>query len=171
MGHELRDLARHNSWATARIVDFCKGLDQKILNSKVPGTYGSIFDTVRHIIDSEASYLYRSTGAWSELPWRYDDPVDLDVLAERAVLLAGVFEEFVSRKVNIEATGVATNDDGTVYAVPVGIFITQIIYHANEHRSQVCSTLGSLGVEPPNLSAWEFSFATGRSTVTSPPPE
>ena len=169
MGHELNDLAGHHRWATANLLAFCRNLDDTTLNTKIPGTYGSIWETLRHIFDSEASYLFRMTDAWPELPWKGDDPVDFDILTERAALLATVFEEYVASDFDTEKTGVARGDDGTIFAVPVGVFVTQILHHANEHRAHVCTALGVLGFDPPSVSAWEYSFATGRSTVTSTP--
>ena len=169
MGHELNDLAGHHRWATANLLGYCRNLDQATLNISIPGTFGSIWETLRHIIDSEASYLFRVTGAWSELPWNRDEPVDFDVLSERAALLATVFEEYVAGDYDAEKAGVARGDDGTIFAVPAGVFVTQILHHANEHRAQVCTALGVLGFDPPSVSAWEYSFATGRSSVTSSP--
>ena len=50
----------------------------------MPGTYGTISTTLRHLVDAEASYLHRLTGAWPAHPWRGDGAVGLDVLVERA---------------------------------------------------------------------------------------
>ena len=38
----------------------------------------------------------------------------------------------------------------------------QAIHHANEHRAHVCTILGALGHEPPDVSAWGYADATGR---------
>src|SRR5687768_545812 len=62
MGHGLHDLAGHNAWATAQVLAFCRGLDGPTLDATVPGTYGTIIETLRHLIDAEASYLFRLTG-------------------------------------------------------------------------------------------------------------
>src|SRR5687767_11799791 len=96
MGHVLHDLARHNAWATAQMLEFCQGLDEPTLNTTAPGTYGTIVETLRHIINSEASYLFRLTGAWSAYPWPGDEAVGLDVLSERAALLATTWEQFLA---------------------------------------------------------------------------
>ncbi|MEJ7838546.1 MAG: DinB family protein [Thermomicrobiales bacterium] len=166
MGHALDDLAKHNIWATAQLLSYCKKLDEATLNSTVPGSYGTILETLRHIIDSECSYLFRLTGAWAELPWNWDDPYDLDILAERAELLGRTMLTFLGNDVDTEKLGEARGDDGTIFAVPASIFITQIFHHANEHRAQIGTIIGSLGFDAPWVSAWEYSFETGRSTIT-----
>jgi uncharacterized damage-inducible protein DinB len=169
MTHGLHDLARHNGWATAQLLTFCQGLDDATLDATVPGTYGTILQTLQHLIDAEASYLFRLTGAWPTPPWRGDAAVGLDVLMVRAAELAAVFEQFLASDWDSARLGEARGDDGTVFAVPAGVFLTQIVHHANEHRAHVCTILGALGYEPPEVSSWEYSFATGRSTVKSKP--
>ena len=53
MAHALHDPVRHNAWATTQILEFCRGLDEQTLNATVPGTYGTIIATLRHIIYCE----------------------------------------------------------------------------------------------------------------------
>jgi len=165
MGHGLHDLARHNAWATEQVLEFLQGLDEPTLNSTVAGTYGTIIETLRHIINSEAGYLFRLTGAWSEYPWQRDEAVGLDVLAERAAVLATTWEQYLAGDVVIERLGEARGDDGEIFAVPAGVFITQALHHANEHRAHICTILGAQGIEPPDVSAWDYAFTTGRSTL------
>jgi uncharacterized damage-inducible protein DinB len=171
MGHALHDLARHNAWATAQVLAFCRGLDTPTLDATVPGTYGTIIETLRHTIDAEMSYLFRLTGAWSERPWRADEAVGLDVLTQRASELAATWEQFLADDVDSERLGEARGDRGEVFAVPAGVFITQALHHANEHRAQICTILGALGHEPPDVSAWGYADATGRSWLKATPVE
>jgi len=169
MGSGLRDLAGHNAWATAQVLAVCRGLDGPTLNATVPGSYGTIIETLRHLIDSEASYLYRLTGAWPAHPWRGDDAVGLDVLAERAAVLAATLERFLAGDWDSERLGEARGDEGEVFAVRAGVFLTQALHHANEHRAHICTILGALGHEPPDVSAWGYALATGRSMLKTMP--
>ncbi len=169
MGHGLHDLARHNAWATAQVLAFCRGLDGPMLDATVPGTYGTIIETLRHMIDAEASYLFRLTGAWPAHPWHGDDAVGLDVLAERAAVLAAALERFLAGDWDSERLGEAYGDGGAVVAVRAGVFLAQALHHANEHRAHVCTILGALGHEPPDVSAWGYALATGRMTPKTTP--
>lgn len=137
------------------------------MNATAPGVFGTVIETLRHLIDSEMSYLYRLTGAWPERPWAYDEAVGLDVLQERAALLAATLEQFLAADWDDDRLGEAYGDD-TVFTVPAGVFLTQIIHHANEHRAQVCSILGALGYEPPEVSAWAYALAIGRMMPSIP---
>jgi uncharacterized damage-inducible protein DinB len=163
MTHGLHDLSRHNAWATKTLIEFCGTLAPESLNATVPGTFGTVIDTLRHLIDAEMSYTFRVAGAWSERPWAYDEPVGLDVLAQRAAIIETAWEAFLENDFDPEKLGEAKGDDGVVFAVPAGIFVTQAFHHGNEHRAHICTILGAHGIEPPELSGWEYSIKSGRS--------
>ena len=170
MEHGLHDLARHNAWASAQVLAFCQRLNPPTLDATVPGTYGTIIETLRHLIDAEASYLFRLTGAWPERPWQAGERVGLDVLAERAAVLGTALEEFLAGDWDSEKQGEARGGTSDVYAVPAGVFLAQALHHANEHRAHVCTILGALGHEPPDVSAWGYARATGRATLKTVTP-
>jgi len=163
LGHRLHDPVRHNIWATAQVLDACRGLDQPTLDATVPGTYGTIIDTLRHMIAAESSYLFRLTGTQA-YPRQEGQSIGLDVLAERAADLARTWEQFLAGEVDSERMGEARGGDGAVFAVRAGVFLTQALHHANEHRAHICTILGAQGHEPPDVSAWTYALATGRST-------
>jgi uncharacterized damage-inducible protein DinB len=47
--------------------------------------------------------------------------------------------------------------------------LAQALHHGTDHRSQICTTLTSLGVEPPGIDVWNFGVEVGR-VVDVPPP-
>jgi hypothetical protein len=49
--------------------------------------------------------------------------------------------------------------------------LTQTFHHANEHRAHVCSALGALGIEPPDVSAWGYADASHRARLITGPSE
>ena len=169
MGHALNDLVRHNIWATKELLALCRTLDEETLNATVPGTFGTIIDTLRHIINSEAGYLFRLTGAWPEYPWSTSDLVGLEVLEERAAVLAPVWEALLAQNaVDTERLGEARGDGDEMFDVRAGIFLTQALHHADEHRAHVLTILGARGHDAPELSGWTYALATGRMTLKPP---
>jgi uncharacterized damage-inducible protein DinB len=58
----MEDAFSHHAWATLRLVDACLALSPEQLETTVPGTYGSILDTLRHSIASDAWDLFVATG-------------------------------------------------------------------------------------------------------------
>lgn len=168
MGPGLRDLAQHNAWANAQLLTYCQTLDEETLNATVPGTFGTIIETARHIISSESSYIYRLTGFEPGLRWREDRAVGLDVLAERAAALSSALEHFLATDWDEERPGEARGGEGEVFAVPAAIYLTQAIHHANEHRAHICTILGALGRATPEGSGWDYAIATGRMKLKTP---
>lgn len=163
------DLSRHHKWATDSLLEFCQSQDEATLLALVPGTYGSIIDTLRHLVDSDASYIRRITGVWPDHPWKDDFAVDLPTLRERSEILGDVLIAFLDGDWDVDAIHLAYGDDDDVFEVPAGVFVTQIFHHANEHRAHVCTALGALGIEPPEISAWSYSLAIDRSRTIVPP--
>ena len=167
MGHGLHDLARHNAWATAQLLDYCQHLDESALQATVPGTYGTIIETLRHLLNSEASYLFRLSGERPAPPQREWETVGIAALATYAAELTVIWERFLAGEVDIDRMGEGRGDDGAVFAIPAGLFITQAMHHGTEHRAHICTILGALGHEPPDVSAWGYGMASGRETLKS----
>src|SRR5258706_396383 len=59
----LTTLFSHNLWANLRLLERCAELTSEQLDSTIGGTFGSIRDTLQHIVTAEQSYFSRiSTG-------------------------------------------------------------------------------------------------------------
>lgn len=56
-GSLLTDAFGHHVWASVRLLDACADLDDAQLAMAVPGTYGSIIDTLRHLVSGDVFYL------------------------------------------------------------------------------------------------------------------
>ena len=46
--------------------------------------------------------------------------------------------------------------------------LAQALHHGTDHRSQICTALTTLGVEPPSIDVWEFGLQAGRSRDLPP---
>ena len=58
----LGDAFAHHGWATLRLIDACLALSPEQLGTAVAGTYGSIIETVRHLVAADSWYLFVMTG-------------------------------------------------------------------------------------------------------------
>jgi uncharacterized damage-inducible protein DinB len=45
---------------------------------------------------------------------------------------------------------------------PLGIRLAQALHHGTDHRSQVCTALTTLGIEPPAIDLWDYGALDGR---------
>lgn len=160
MDEMLREAFRHNTWASKRLIAFCRDLTAEHLASTTQGTYGSILETLNHVIASEAGYLPRTKV--NRPAWAGDDRdiQGLDELDTRVDELALLWEVYLTDP--LDARHVLVLDAGA-YEAQSSIPIVQALHHGNVHREQVCAILTSLGIEPPDLQAWTWAEATGRA--------
>jgi uncharacterized damage-inducible protein DinB len=160
----LADAFAHHVWATIQVLDACAKLSSEQLETNVPGTYGSIIDTARHLVDADASYLFvLSDGRRPELE---DEQMDLAQLRSVMIGNGPLWGELVGQDVDPEADVVRQRDDGTDSHAPMGIRLAQVLHHGTDHRSQICTALTTLGIEPPEIDVWDFGREDGRVFVT-----
>ena len=165
-GSLLSDAFGHHVWATLQIIDACTGLTEDQLATTVPGTYGTIIDTVRHTVGADVSYLaLLSGGAVHDI-----DEESLDLPALRAAMEATgpVWSNLLAQDLDPAAMIVRHRDDGSESGAPLGIRLAQVIHHGTDHRSQVCTALTSLGIEPPEIDVWAYAWKDNRLTETPP---
>ena len=157
----IADLYRQNEWANIVLLDACRGLSEEQLDTTVQGTYGSIRETLIHIVDSEIGYAIRPADAGLERiepggQWR-----GLDRLTElvRATAAAATHHamESTCEPITVDLPDLPSDVDASV------IFI-QMVNHSTDHRSQINTILTTLGVQPPDLSSWAWGLADGRVT-------
>ncbi|MBE0688457.1 MAG: DinB family protein [Anaerolineaceae bacterium] len=154
-GYETIDtLFRHNLWANTNLFDQCAQLSEEQLNSKVIGTYGSIFDTLEHIANAERSYWHRlKTGQPFRKPEAAPKPTISELQELTQVSGAGLIE--IAPTIQPQDS-VDVNWEGTPRSVPGAVILTQVINHATEHRAQIMVMLTQLGLQPPELDSWTF---------------
>jgi len=155
-------LVQHKTWATLRLIEHCRSLDDAQLNATIPGTFGSIRVTLQHLVGSDEGYFATLTGErLSEL--LSDEPVPLDELAERIRRL-GPRWEALARDPDIQRRGVTTRDGWRTLGA---VLLAQAIHHADDHRSHVLSIIGGRGLDLPgldigeDLDVWHYAIATG----------
>ena len=82
MNRTLLELYRHKTWATLRLIEHCQGLADEHLDATILGTFGTIRDTLQHLVAAEEGYFWGLTGERLAEPLP-DEPVPLGVLADR----------------------------------------------------------------------------------------
>jgi uncharacterized damage-inducible protein DinB len=163
----LSDAFDHHTWATLRLIDACRVLTPEQLASPVPGTYGSILDTLRHTVGAEAGYLFALTGgAVAEVD---EATMGLDQLHAAMDELGAAWAGVLATAVDPDVVVARRRDDGSRSLAPVGIRLAQVLHHGSDHRSQVCTALTLLGVTPPEIDCWDFAWSQGRLSEEEAP--
>jgi len=167
MSQTLLEMFRHKTWATLRLIEYCQRLPTDDLDAKIPGTFGTIRETLRHLVGADEGYFSILTRKRVSEPLpdgvvKLDDlpdgPVALDELAKRIRALAPRWE-LLAQDADV-ARRECTTSDG--WRVPGFVPMAQAIHHADDHRSHVLSILGARGLEVPEpngLDVWGYAEA------------
>jgi uncharacterized damage-inducible protein DinB len=155
----LADAFGHHVWASIQVLDACAVLDDAQLTTTVPGTYGSILETIRHLVDGDVFYLNVLHGGEPE---SFEEGSDIQTL--RTVMEAHdlAWQRLVSGDLDPSIDVVEYEASGYETHAPLGIRLAQALYHGTDHRSQVCTALTSIGIEPPGVEVWDFANLDGR---------
>jgi len=161
----LDDAFNHHVWATLRLLDACAALTPEQLQTTVPGTYGSILDTARHLVGSDNFYLFVMTG----LERIDEDHMDVGELRDAMEANGPRWTALLAEDRDPDQMTVVPGDEGWEFHAPMGIRLAQSVHHGTDHRSQICTALTTLGIEPPAIDVWDYGDETARTAdVRSP---
>ena len=165
----LDDAFRHHIWATDQIINACSGLTMDQLNAPCLGTYGSILDTLRHTVESDRWYIKRFPEG-EHLPGIEED--NQMTMAEMRMAMSANGEawlKLLERDLDPDTELVLRSDDGSEFHTTVGVRLAQAVHHGTDHRSQICTALTSIGIEPPGIDVWAYADAAGRQWDVAAP--
>jgi uncharacterized damage-inducible protein DinB len=157
----LGDAFAHHVWATERLIDACADLTPEQLRTPAPGTFGSILDTFRHLVSSDGWYL----SFFREQPAPIDeDDADVTLAAMRSAITTNgaAWTELLAGELDADRD-IVEHGEGWDFHSPLGLRLAQVVHHGTDHRSQICTALTSLGIEPPGIDLWDFGEVTGRT--------
>jgi uncharacterized damage-inducible protein DinB len=152
----LRSMFEHHLWATEVLIDHLDRLPAEQLDASVPGTYGSMIDTLTHMIDADSRYLLRLRDPSPPLAV---DRVGVPLAQLRSDMSGhrGRWDEALD---DLEAgrlhAAILGRDDYPDTDPAESMLLIQAIHHGNDHRTQICSTLGALELPLPEIDGWDF---------------
>ncbi|MFL5767497.1 MAG: DinB family protein [Actinomycetota bacterium] len=165
----LDDAFRHHVWATLELIDVCSSLPPEQLETSVPGTYGSILDTMRHLVGGDRGYLFAISRQLVP-PLDEEEEANMNLADLRKVMEEddSLWAELIAGDLDPDADYVRPQDDGSLSHAPLGVRLAQVVHHGTDHRSQICTALTSIGVQPPEIDVWDYAEKDGRLSSTPP---
>jgi len=144
----LPDFFKYNLWANLRLLDACEHLSDAQLDATTNGTFGSVRETLMHLLSAEEGYARALTGTSpTPLLKEFTTFPGLDLLRQRAERSA----EALIRVAEQGDLSEILHLDGGTYDAPAIIVVIQAINHAIDHRSQISTLLSQQGIEPLDL--------------------
>ncbi|RIK42270.1 MAG: hypothetical protein DCC58_11255 [Chloroflexi bacterium] len=155
MSENLVELCRHNAWANERLFAACEGLSEAQLDATLSGTFGSIRDTLLHIVGAQERFVTALAEAGPVLVFREREPFPgVAALREIARNSSAALGELAAQaQPGATAT---TPHRGVYYTLPVWLLLLQALTHATEHRTQVAAILTQQGIQPPGMDGWTY---------------
>jgi uncharacterized damage-inducible protein DinB len=150
---DLKRLYDYHYWANRKLLDVVAQLTPEQFTNDVAGSYGSVRNTLVHVLSAEWGWLDRCGG----------QPRGERLKAEDYPTLESVVNEWtrVERYVNDFLAGLEENDltrviefalgNGPKHSVALGDLMQHAAIHAVHHRGQVALLLRSLGYVPGNF--------------------
>jgi len=143
----LTTLFAHNVWANLKLLEFCERLSDEQLDATAIGCFGSIGDTLQHIISVEVRYVERANGKLPAARSASDQFPGFSMLKDVARWAGDELLELA----------LATRQDTLVRQPPprpiiqyrLASLMVQAITHSTEHRTQISAIITQLGIVQP----------------------
>jgi uncharacterized damage-inducible protein DinB len=159
----LRQMFEHHLWATEVLIDHLDVLPAEQLDVSVPGTYGSMIDTLTHMVDGDTRYLLRLRDPSPPLA---EDRVGIQLSQLRSEMPEHR-RRWDEALTDLEAgrlhSSILGREDYPDTDPAESMLLIQAIHHGNDHRTQICSTLGALELPLPEIDGWDFWAEQHRS--------
>ncbi len=153
----LVEFIRYNNWANQQVLAACKNLSQSQLEATTPGAYGSIRETLQHILRAEAGYVNRMTGTRPQPPFQWEDGPSP---AEMSAYAAQVGEALMDTVQRVRPTDLVYEEsEGKKNRYQARVVYIQVVNHGIEHRTNITTILNSMQLSPPEVDGWGYWWA------------
>lgn len=158
---DLERLYDYGYWANKRLLGAVSQLTPEQFTQSVAGSYGSVRNTLVHVLSAEWGWLDRCGGHARGARLKPEAYPTLDALAQEwdrvegyvREFLSGLKDEDLSREVEFAIGG------GTTSAATLGDLMQHAALHAVHHRGQVALLLRALGHVPGDFDMLFFVAA------------
>jgi len=151
----IRRLGRYNRWANTRLYDACAALPPDAYYAARPSFFGSLHNTLNHILVGDSIWMGRFTGALATQITALDQILHADLAAlrsARAAMDAGIVA--FCDGLDHAAFGNSftyTNTRGETFTDQLLVPLMHFFNHQTHHRGQAHGLLSHAGASPPSL--------------------
>ena len=152
----IAEFIRYNNWANDEILKLCEPLQDAELQATAPGTYGTLRETIAHMIWAQVSYIQRLKGSVAEPSFSRNDNITVSQWRAYAAVVGDALLEVI---INGNPTDLVREeeDDNFFEYLAQGLWM-QVVLHGVEHRTNITTILEQLKRRPPELEldAWGY---------------
>lgn len=142
-------LFEYNAWANHRTEEACEGVSTAQFLQQAGGSFGSVRNTLSHIMDVEWLYHERWQGRSPARFPKPEDYPDLTSIRTRWQTVESDIKRFVKKLPEQEIGHVIEfrNTKGIIYRHPLWETMQHLVNHSTYHRGQVTTLLRILGAQ------------------------
>ena len=153
-GSTFMEFIRYNNWANQQVLHACQNLNEDQLAAMIPGAYGTIRETLGHIIRAETHYLNLLTGSSPQPPFKWEAQPSLEEMTAYAAQVGEALLEMAQR--TLPTDQVAEEYEGKQFHYHALAVFIQIINHGVEHRTNITTILNQGLQTPPEVDGWGY---------------
>jgi len=147
----------YNNWANQQVLQACLNLSEEQLATIIPGAYGTIRDTLQHIIEGEEFYVELLTGRRPQPSFQWGAKPGVPEMRDYGARVGNALVDAIHRirptdRVHEEGEG------ATFHYQALAVFI-QIVNHGVEHRTNITTILNQAQPAPPAVDGWGYLSA------------
>jgi len=149
---EFRTLYEYDAWANSRVLNACSALTPEQLTRNLGNSFGSVRDTLVHILGAQIVWIERLTGgAPAGLPSPDGFP-DLASVRAKWQEIQPRLHAYVNglTAADIERNLEYRNLKGVAFRDQTGQILQHLANHGSYHRGQITTLLRQLGATPVN---------------------
>ncbi len=150
---------RHNTWATHALLGFLESQPPEVLAATAPGSFGTIAETLVHLVAAQERYVERLAAEMRAEPvreaggWGGFQPLRESLAWSDPLLLAAA-------ETALGDAELKTVRNGQPVTMKLATLLAQAINHATEHRVNITTILAASGIEHPELDVWAYAEST-----------
>ena len=163
---DLERLYDYSSWANGKLLAVVRELTPEQFRQPVAGSYGSIRNTLVHVLSAEWGWLDRCGGLPRGERLKPEDYPTADVLAETWERVETGMRAFFAALRDADLARDVEFGFGSApkQSLPVSDLLQHAVIHAVHHRGQVALLLRTLGHSPGNFDLLYYAAGTPKSS-------
>ena len=161
---DVQRLYDYNYWANRKLFSVLSQLTTDEFTRPVGGSYGSVRNTLVHVLSAEWGWLDRCGGTSRGPKLKPEDYPTVASLVDAWAKVEGYVRAFLSTLTDADlARDVEFSFGGPATILPVGALLQHSVVHAAHHRGQAAMLLRQLGHTPGDF---DYLYFASESRLT-----
>jgi uncharacterized damage-inducible protein DinB len=146
----IRELYNYNHWANQRTISSVTPLTHEMFIRSMGNSFGSVRDTLAHIVGAEWIWLERWLGRSPKALLSASDFPTVQALQQRWATVRHDQNQYIQRLVpeRLQDEVSYINTRGERYAYALWRQMVHVVNHSSYHRGQITTLLRQIGAEP-----------------------